>query len=109
MILDGNLQFTGVAGTAGSPDNPTTGTQASTNVIDLLNARDMGIGDAPALKLSVEVLTTFTGGTSLQVNIQGSVDNVTYTTMAFGPIVAEANLVAGTFLFDVDLPRIVGP
>jgi hypothetical protein len=109
MIIDGALQFTGTAGTAGSPDNPTTGTQVSTNVIDLVNARDMGIGDDPALKLSVSVTTTFTGGTSLQVNIRASVDNITYITLASGPVIAEANLLQGTFLFDVDLPRIVGP
>lgn len=107
-ILDGLLQFTGTAGTVSS-DTPTTGTQFSTNVIDLLNARDMGIGDDPALKVLVEVTTPFTGGTSLQVNIQGSVDNITFTTMLFGPIIAEANLLAGVYLANYDMPRIAGP
>ena len=105
MIIDGALQLTGTAGTAGSPDNPTTGTQTSTNVIDLLNARDMGIGDDPALKLLVEVLTTFTGGTSLQVNLQSSPDNSTYTTAVSGPVVAEAALLAGAYVLAIDFPR----
>ena len=59
MILDNYLQFTAGAGVG---DLPTTGTQSSTNVIDLgitsglpasaVNgggARDIGIGDDPAL------------------------------------------------------------
>jgi hypothetical protein len=41
-VLDGALQFTGTAGTVSS-DSPTTGTQTSTNVLDLLNARDLGL------------------------------------------------------------------
>lgn len=108
MIIDGALQFTGTAGTAGSPDSPTTGTQTSTNVVDLLNARDMGVGDDPSLKILATVTTTFTGGTNLQVNIQGSVDNSTYTTLVSGPVIVEANLLQGVHLLDVDLPRVVG-
>ena len=36
-IYDGQLQFTGLAGTGGSTgtDSPTTGTQTSTNTIDM--------------------------------------------------------------------------
>jgi hypothetical protein len=105
MIIDGNLQFSGTAGVAGSPDSPTTGTQVSGNVIDLLNARDMGIGDDPALKVLAEVITTFTGGTSLQVNFQTSPDNITFTTAVSGPVVAEAQLLAGTYLLAIDVPR----
>lgn len=105
MFIDGALQFSGTAGTAGSPDSPTTGTQVSNNVIDLLNARDMGIGDDPALKLLVEVTVAFAGGTSLQVNLQSSPDNSTFTTAVSGPVVAEANLIVGTYLLAVDWPR----
>jgi hypothetical protein len=106
MIIDGALQFTGTAGTAGSPDNPTTGTQASTNVIDLVNFRDMGIGDDPALKILVSVTTTFTNGTNLQVGVSGSVDNSSWTIIMRGPTVIEANLLQGVHLLDVDLPRV---
>lgn len=118
MILDGLLQFTGVLGTG---DLPTTGTQVSTNAIDLhmagipilanlQGARDIGIGDDPALKLLIEVLTTFTVGTSLQVMIQGAPDNGSgapgsYTTWWTSPVYAEATLVAGARLYDMDMPR----
>jgi hypothetical protein len=108
-VLDGALQFTGTAGTVSS-DSPTTGTQTSTNVLDLLNARDLGIGDDSSLKILYEVTTAFTGGTSLQIVIQGAPDNGSgspgsYTTYASGPVIAEANLTVGARLCDIDLPR----
>lgn len=125
MILDAFFQFTGGgAGTGdglGIGDSPTTGTQVSSNIIDLHDAgipvlaanqgaRDMGIGDDPSLKLAIEVLTAFTGGTSLQVNFQGAPDNGAgapgaFTTYASGPVVAEAALILGARLFDIDFPR----
>lgn len=119
MILDGLLCFTGVPGTG---DSPTTGTQNSTNVLDLgLNsgiptsasgggARDIGIGDDPAMKVLVLVTTAFASGTSLAVALQGAPDNGagapgSYTTMITGPVVAEASLIVGARLLDVDVPR----
>lgn len=118
MILDALLQFT----TATTGDTPTTGTQNSTNVIDLgINsgipssangggARDIGIGDRPAMKLLVQVLTTFTVGTSLQLALQGAIDDGTGVPAAFSnwwlsPAYAEAVLVAGARLYDMDMPR----
>jgi len=128
MILDALLTFTGTGnGASGAPasgartDAPTTGTQTSSNIIDLgLNgipnsaggggARDIGAGDDPSLKLSVMVTTTFASGTSLQVNLQGAPDNGSgapgsYTTMWTGPVVAEASLVAGVQYANIDVPR----
>lgn len=109
MIEDGALQFTGAAGVAGSVDNPTTGTQQSTNIIDLVNPRDMGIGDDPALKLTCIVKTTFTGGTSLQIQYQGAPDAAgspgTWTTYAESAAILEADLVAGRYLLPIDVPR----
>src|SRR5713226_3832706 len=118
MILDGLLLFSGVPGTG---DLPTTGTQNSTNQLDLGiiglptsasggGARDIGIGDDPAMKLLVIVQTAFTVGTSLQVNVQGAPDNGagapgSYVIMASGPVVVEANLIIGTRLLDIDMPR----
>jgi hypothetical protein len=72
--------------------------------------RDLGIGDDPAMKLMVVVTTAFAGGTSLSVAIQGAPDagsNTpgTYVTYATGPVVTEANLIAGSRPFDTDLPR----
>lgn len=111
MILDGALQFTGTAGSV-SADSPTIGTQQSTNVIDLVNARDMGIGDDPALKLLIEILTTFASGTSLQVQLQGAPDNGSgspgsYTTMWDSGALAEAVLIAGRYVANIDLPRTI--
>ncbi len=116
MILDGFLQFT-----AAAFDIPTTGSQVSTNQLDLGiiglptsasggGARDIGIGDDPAMKLLVIVQTAFTVGTSLQVNVQGAPDNGagapgSYVIMASGPVVVEANLIIGTRLLDIDMPR----
>jgi hypothetical protein len=108
MIIDGLLQFSGTAGIAGSTDSPTTGAQFSNNVIDLQNARDLGIGDDSAIEVLCVVTTAFTGGTSLAVSVQGSVDNSTFTTMITGPVVAEANLIPGTNLANFTLPRIAG-
>lgn len=128
MILDNLLMFTGTSnGTSGgitsgaNTDSPTTGTQNSTNTIDLhlagipvlasgQGARDLGIGDDPALKLLVIVITTFTGGTSLQVGLAGATDNGSgapgaFTTWWTGATVAEASLTAGTRLYDMDMPR----
>lgn len=132
MILDALLQFTGTrmgtaTGTAGGgldTDTPTTGTQVSSQVLDLgVNsgvptsangggARDIGIGDSPMLELSCIVTTAFTGGTSLQVNLQGAPDNGSglpgsYTTMWSSPVVAEASLVAGQQLANVAVPRTI--
>lgn len=108
MILDGLLQFTGTAGSVSS-DSPTTGTQNSTNVLNLNNARDLGVGDDPAMKVLVTVTTAFADGTSLQIELQGAPDSAgspgSYTTYASGPVIAEANLIVGNRLMDIDLPR----
>lgn len=123
MILDALLQFDNAASVAIA-----AGTQASTNVIDFGlgtsanpaipsnanggGARDMGIGDDPALKLLVQVSTTFTSGGAgtLSVAIQGAPDNGSgapgsYTTWWTSPTYALATLVAGARLLDMDFPR----
>jgi hypothetical protein len=129
MILDNYLTFTGTSNgatggiTAGAnTDLPTTGTQAASNIIDLGvtsgvpssanggGARDIGTGDDPALKLSVIVATALTGGTSLQLQLQGAPDNGSgaagsYTTMWTSAVVVEASLVAGVQLANIDVPR----
>ena len=115
MILDGLLQFSGPNG-----DAPTA-TGVSTNIIDLhlvgipvlaagQGARDMGIGDDPALKLLVLCTTAFTGLTSLAVALQGAVDNgagapAAFTTWWTGPATPLASLTAGARLYDMDMPR----
>lgn len=126
MILDAFLQFTGVTPAAGigntdGTDSPTTGAQASTNSIDLhmlgipvlanlQGARDIGIGDDPALKLLVQVQVAFTVGTSMSVALQGATDNGSGVANAsvtwwVSPVYTEAQLVVGARLFDMDVPR----
>ncbi|MDE2022109.1 MAG: hypothetical protein KGI71_04360 [Patescibacteria group bacterium] len=126
MILDAFLLFSGGGGGVGNgdgkTDSPTTGTQVSSNVIDLGvtsgipssanggGARDIGTGDDPSLKLMVDVTTTFLGAVDLQIILQGAPDDGTgapgsYTTMYSGPVVLEASLLAGIRLADIDIPR----
>lgn len=131
MILDAYLTFSGTGNgsteavaTSQWGDSPTTGTQDSANIIDLgVNglptsangggARDLGIGDDPSLKLSALVTTTFTGGTSLALELQGAPDNGSgapgsWTVMWASPAaVVEAKLVAGAQLANVDMPRTI--
>ena len=126
MIIDSFLQFTGLAvatniGNTDGTDSPTTGTQTSSNAIDLhmsgfpvlttgQGARDMGIGDDPSLKVMLWVTTAFSGATSMTVAIQGAPDNGngapgTWTTWWTSPAYTEASLVQGAMLFNIDLPR----
>ena len=123
MILDALLTFSGgLGGASGYNDAPTIGTQNSSNVIDLGvidgipsaanggGARDLGVGDNPALELSVLVTTAFADGTSLQLELQGAVDDgtgvpSTYTTMWQSEAIIEANLDAGQQLANITVPR----
>src|SRR6266436_5172444 len=119
MILDALLQFDNAVSLAIA-----AGTQASTNVIDLGvvsgipssasggGARDIGIGDDPALKLLVQVTTTFTSGGAgtLSVALQGAIDNgagapAAFSTWWTSPAYALATLNAGSRLYDMDMPR----
>ena len=128
MILDNLLMFTGTsngatAGITSGPqtDSPTTGNQTSSNNIDLhmlgipklaagQGARDIGIGDDPAMKLLVLVTTAFVGGTGIQIALQGAPDNGsgapgTFVPWWTSPTYATAILLAGTRLYDMDMPR----
>lgn len=123
MILDALLQFDNAVSLAIA-----AGTQASTNTIDFGigtstnpaipsnanggGARDMGIGDDPAMKLMVQVSTTFTSGGAgtLSVALQGASDNGAgapgaFTTWWISPAYALATLNAGSRLLDMDMPR----
>ncbi len=99
MIIDGLLLFDSAA--------LVTSTAVSTNIVDLVNARDIGVGDDPAMKIMVLVTTaiTTTNSATLTVSAQGSTDNSTWSTYASSPAYAAATLVAGTRLFDIDWPR----
>ncbi len=106
MILDRLLCFS----TPASPQAITV-TAPSTDVIDLLNPRDMGIGDSPALKLAMYITTAFTAGgaATLQVAFQGAPDNGsgapgTYVDYALSPVYPVANLTIGQKVFPIDVP-----
>ena len=131
MILDASLGFSYT--TSASATNSTANTDAlaqvagtyfSNNIIDLhmlgipvlanlQGARDMGIGDDPALKLLVQVTTAFTSGgaATLQVALQGAPDNGSgapgaYTSWWTSPAYALATIaVAGARLYEMDMPR----
>lgn len=129
MILDALLTFTGTQfGATGGiqsgqfTDKPTTGTQNASNIIDLGivlgiptsanggGARDLGIGDYPAMKLSAIATVGFTSGNTVQVELQGAPDNGSgapgsYTTMWTGPVITSAG--QGAQLCNVDLPRVI--
>jgi hypothetical protein len=124
MILDKQYEFS-VAQTVAA----IVSTIPSTNIFDLylLNgwapgpggilpalsgARDMGIGDTPALKIFAAMTAAFVsaGGGTLQVHFQGAPDDGTgnpgtYVTYVSSPLYAVANLGAGARLLDIDWPR----
>ena len=123
MILDNLLMFDSPL----APRNlaQVAATYDSTNIIDLhiingglpvlannQGARDVGIGDDPAMKLLVQVSTTFTSGGAgtLAVELQGATDNGAGAPAAFSvwwlsPTYALATLVQGERLLDMDFPR----
>jgi hypothetical protein len=131
MIRDGFLTFTGTSNgatggiTSGSyTDKPSTGTQAASNIIDLGEtsgiptsangggARDIGVGDDPMLKLSIICTTAFNASATLGLQLQGAPDDGSggqgaYTTMWTSPTIANAQLIAGAELANVDVPRVV--
>lgn len=100
MIIDGLLLFS-------TAQDLTTGTIASTNVIDLQNARDMGPGQLP-LKLAAQVVTAFatTDAGTLTIQLQGSTDNVTYNIYAQSRVYTAGELVAGARLAPLDWPNV---
>lgn len=82
----------------------TTGTQVSTNSYDLGIARDVGRGNE--LRVVATIDTTFTGGTSLQVQvIESANSDLSSPTVLFsGAVIAEAAALAGTKVLDAVLP-----
>lgn len=86
----------------------TTGTQVSTDSIDLLSAQDNPGRSGQPMRAVALVSTTLTGGTSVQAQLISSANaNLSSpTVLASGPVVAEAAAVAGKVLLDVPLPDV---
>lgn len=114
MMFDGTLLFD-----AATPYVPANGLQGinqfasgattlSTNVLDMLNPRDMGQGPQGKATVQVGVLITssYLGGTSVNFQLQGSTDNVTYNVYAESGPIPIAQLVAGNNVFNVVIPGV---
>jgi len=102
MLIDKQNQFSADAG-----DSPTgTGSTASTNIIDLGIARDIGGAVSDQLALLCEVVTAFTSGGSatLQVQFQTSADNSAWSTLVQSDAVPVASLVQGYKFLPGELP-----
>lgn len=89
MLIDGLLLFS-------SAQNVTTGDNVSTNVIDLNNARDMGVGTP--LLIAAYVVTAFAtvDSATLTIQAQGSTDNVTFSTYSQSRAYTAGELAANT-------------
>lgn len=73
-------------------------TTTSTNIIDLINARDIGAGtinDNADLTFEFLITTAYAGGTSVNFQVQGSTDSSTWTTYCETGAIAIASLGVG--------------
>ncbi len=94
QIFDGTLPNTGIA---------ITTSRASTNVLDLLAARDVGAGEP--LGVHVLITETFLTCTSLTVDLAVcDTDNGTFLKIISSPVYPVAQLIAGVELFRYALP-----
>lgn len=86
----------------------TTGTQVSTDSIDLLSASDNPGRAGVPLRAFAGVAVTLTGGTSIQAQLISSASSnlSSPTVLASGPVVVEASAVAGAVLMDVPVPDV---
>lgn len=98
-MIDINLLFEPVAGTL------LTVTANSTNVLDMLTARDVGAGDQLELNVNVLVALTSAGATTLQITYQTSADNAAWVDIMLSPVYPKANLVAGALIFQYKVPK----
>mgnify|MGYP000153188474 CR=1 FL=1 len=83
----------------------TTGTQVSTNSIDLIS-KNANMGRGMQRRFVIKIVTAFVGGTSVQASMvqSNNADLSGGTVLATGPVVAEANATIGTTLLDVVIP-----
>jgi hypothetical protein len=107
MLIDKQNQFSGDNG-----DSPTsTGSTASTNIVDFGIARDVGGAVSDQLMLLCQVATAFTSGgaATLQVQFQTAPDNGSglpgsWVTLAQSDAVPVAQLVQGYKFLPGELP-----
>lgn len=104
MILDGYLVFDGTiatSGLTGVAQFASGATTNSTNIFDLGAGRDLGDGGdsmSGNLTISFLITTAYAGGTSVNFQVQGSTDSVTWVTYSETGAIAIAGLTAGVRL-----------
>lgn len=99
MILDALLKFSENQALSGAGG-------VSTNVIDLgltVPIRDIGVGEAMAVVISVDVLA-FSGGTYVFSLVQSTLDTLASPDVIATRTVLAANLTAGT-VFTLEVPQ----
>ena len=100
MILDKLLMF--------SEAQAVTASAASTDVIDLIpidgTRRDIGVGYPLEFWANVNTTATAAGAATLNVQLQTSPDNSTWTTLYDSGTLALAALTAGKRLFSAKVP-----
>lgn len=97
MLLDKLLQF--------SNAQALTATAVSTDVIDLGVARDIAPGEPIKGYVSTVTLLQSAGSSTLQVQVQGSTDNSTFSTYWESEAIAKASIAAVGSRIDFEMPR----
>lgn len=92
-----------------SSAQPITATAPSTNVLDFLAPRDIGVGNMLELNISVNTLFATSNAGTLQVSFQGSVDNTNFYDIVLSPVVVASELVAGRRILQQPVPRAFQP
>lgn len=103
MIIDGLLAFDKTAG-----GQAITNSAASTDVVDLAHARDLGVPEEHNLAIAAIVGTAFstTNSATLQMQFQGSTNGSAWTTYAETAALAAAGLVAGADIGTFSVPTL---
>lgn len=88
----------------------TTESGLGSDVINLVNPRDLGIGDGEAIpKIACFIgtsVTTANTTASIFLRFQGSTDSTNWTTYVQSGPLTTASLTAGTSVFMVDIPPV---
>lgn len=109
-MIDSSLLFEGSVAASGVVSGTAiTVSRVSTNVLDMLANRDVGI--FPGLAVSFDIVQAFTaaGAATLVIDYQTSADNATFVTIFSSPAYPVANLTVGANIFRVDVPRMNYP
>jgi len=101
MILDSQEVFSAAQAVTAVGDT------ASTNQLDTLSTADDGIGEDISLYVKVNTAFTSGGAATMQVVLQASADNATYTDKYLSPVYALAALTVGQVLVNAVIP--IGP